>query len=270
LDVAEPAAAASEPSAEPTLAEVAEAEAVAASDTEVAAMVVEPSEPQTPAKTTGPALPSAIGLRFSPYANVVVGPLLGIGGGMSAAAPASDETAAPAAVEPLAVEAVAETPAESSVVSEPVVEAETVAADYAAHSSVEVAPGLVLTAPDERDPPIIRPAWTDAERDFTADEQSRLFEEPLQIAPGAILRHEVIAAPRRTDWSETGAFVAMGGIGLVSFGAAMAAFRRAGEQQSGGDQTAVVGWVLALIALICVGVSGYNLFRHWTSERQSD
>jgi lysozyme len=80
----------------------------------------------------------------------------------------------------------------------------------------------------------------------------------------------VVTTPRRNDWSETGAFVAMGGIGLVSFGAAMAAFRRAQDQASGGDQVAMVGWVLALIALICVGVSGYNLFRTWTADRKAD
>ena len=53
----------------------------------------------------------------------------------------------------------------------------------------------------------------------------------------------------------------MGGIGLVSFGAAMAAFRRAGQEGSGGDQTALIGWVLAVIALVCVGVSSFNLYQ---------
>lgn len=111
-----------------------------------------------------------------------------------------------------------------------------------------------------------RPLWTPEQRTFgqiaSPEDGERLFEDGGDAALGPILRHETDEdAPRGFDWSETGAFLAMGGIGLVSFGAAMAAFRRAGQEGSGGDQTAMIGWVLALIALICVGVSTFNLYQ---------
>lgn len=109
-----------------------------------------------------------------------------------------------------------------------------------------------------------RPLWTAEQRTFgetVATGAEPLFEDGGETTLGPILRHEIDdTAPRRFDWSETGAFLAMGGIGLVSFGASMAAFRRAGQEGAGGDQTALIGWVLALIALICVGVSTFNLY----------
>jgi hypothetical protein len=52
----------------------------------------------------------------------------------------------------------------------------------------------------------------------------------------------------------------MGGIGMLSFGAAMAAFRQSSRSS---DETLLIGWVLAVIALSCVGVSGYNLYKRW-------
>ena len=69
--------------------------------------------------------------------------------------------------------------------------------------------------------------------------------------------------PSRFDWGETGAFLIMGAVGLVSFGMAMAAFRLASQQSAGADQTAMIGWVLAIIGASCVGVSSFNLYRRW-------
>lgn len=110
-----------------------------------------------------------------------------------------------------------------------------------------------------------RPLWTPEQRTFgeiVTPDPDPLFEDGGDATLGPILRHETDEdAPRGFDWSETGAFLAMGGIGLVSFGAAMAAFRRAGQEGSGGDQTALIGWVLAVIALVCVGVSSFNLYQ---------
>ena len=110
-----------------------------------------------------------------------------------------------------------------------------------------------------------RPLWTSEQRTFgeaVTPDPDPLFEDGGETTLGPILRHETDEdAPGRFDWSETGAFLAMGGIGLVSFGAAMAAFRRAGQEGTGGDQTALIGWVLAVIALICVGVSTFNLYQ---------
>lgn len=149
--------------------------------------------------------------------------------------PVREAVAAPAYVEPLIIEPSAPEP----LVLTPLTEAETVFDS--------------------------RPLWTPEQRTFgeiVTPDPDPLFEDGGDAALGPILRHETDEdAPRGFDWSETGAFLAMGGIGLVSFGAAMAAFRRAGQEGSGGDQTALIGWVLAVIALVCVGVSSFNLYQ---------
>lgn len=76
------------------------------------------------------------------------------------------------------------------------------------------------------------------------------------------------ALPRRSGgWSETWTFLAMLMLGLIAFGTAMAAFRRAAITNT--PDSATIGWVLALIAVACVGVSGYNLYQRWgRGERQ--
>lgn len=185
------------------------------------------------------------------------------------AAPAAETAAAPAdVVEP---EPVIES------VPEPVVEeASAPVAPAAPELSAPVEPlivepvapePLVLTPLSEAEAaPEPRPLWTPEQRTFgqaaPAESGDPLFEDGGAATLGPILRHEIDEdGSRGFDWSETGAFLAMGGIGLVSFGAAMAAFRRAGQEGSSGDQTALIGWVLALIALICVGVSTFNLYQ---------
>lgn len=70
-----------------------------------------------------------------------------------------------------------------------------------------------------------------------------------------------VALRRRSGWSETWTFLAMGTLGLIAFGAAIAAFRRAST--SGAMESNTVGWVLALIALACVAVAGWNLYQRW-------
>ncbi|WP_333590472.1 glycoside hydrolase family protein [Brevundimonas sp.] len=149
--------------------------------------------------------------------------------------PVQEAVAAPAYVEPLIIEPSAPEP----LVLTPLTEAETVFDS--------------------------RPLWTPEQRTFgetVTPDPDPLFEDGGDATLGPILRHETDEeAPGGFDWSETGAFLAMGGIGLVSFGAAMAAFRRAGQEGSGGDQTALIGWVLAVIALVCVGVSSFNLYQ---------
>lgn len=115
------------------------------------------------------------------------------------------------------------------------------------------APGLQETTAEHR------LAWPET-GSFAHADQTHLFETEadqdvnLEVRPAG-------EPPRRLDWSETATFLIMGGIGLVSFGAAMAAFRRASE--SNGGDTALIGWVLAVIALACVSVSGYNLYQRW-------
>ncbi|MDP3404464.1 MAG: glycoside hydrolase family protein [Brevundimonas sp.] len=127
---------------------------------------------------------------------------------------------------------------------------------------------LVLTPMQEASEPApIRPLWTPEQRaDPEVTAQTGLFEEDLVLtrSGGALLRHEVeLQAPARFDWSETGAFIIMGAVGLTAFGASMAAFRLASEQSNGGAETSLIAWVLAIIGAACVGVSSFNLYRRW-------
>lgn len=133
--------------------------------------------------------------------------------------------------------------------------------------SVDEAPvsELILTPLEESpDPAIERPLWTSEERDAPDASETNLFGEDLALTQGgSIMRNDIEFEPTdRFDWSETGPFIFMGGVGLVSFGASMAAFRRAAEQ-SGGNELTLIGWVLALIGLACVGVSSINLYRRF-------
>lgn len=122
---------------------------------------------------------------------------------------------------------------------------------------------LVLTPLDDApEPLLVRPLWAPEERDAPDGSENNLFGEDLTLTlGGSVMRHEMeFEAPAKFDWKETAPFIFMGGVGLVSFGASMAAFRRAAEQ-SGGSELTIIGWVLALIGLGCVGVSSINLYR---------
>lgn len=123
---------------------------------------------------------------------------------------------------------------------------------------------LVLTAPTEDDfVEIVRPTWSPDQRgEASAGEaETVLFEDE---PPLSVLRHEVEPdQPRRFDWSETGAYLIMGGLGLASCAFSAAAFRLSVEQPSPMGETTVIAWALALIGMICVGVSSWNLYVRW-------
>jgi lysozyme len=125
---------------------------------------------------------------------------------------------------------------------------------------------LMLTSPDDApEPVVVRPAWTAEERAEveTAPAGESLFGEDLGLTQGGQPLGQPDfepQAPQRFDWSETGAFIVMGAVGLTAFGASMAAFRLASEQGAG-DETSIIGWVLAVIGVACVGVSSFNLYR---------
>lgn len=165
------------------------------------------------------------------------------------------ETAAAAIDETLAIEPVAVAEPESTARVEPMA--------YVTPVPVGPVAELVLTPlEDAPEPLIVRPMWTPEERDAPDGSENNLFGEDLTLTlGGSVMRHEMeYEAPARFDWKETAPFIFMGGVGLVSFGASMAAFRRAAEQ-SGGSELTLIGWVLALIGLGCVGVSSINLYR---------
>ncbi len=184
-------------------------------------------------------LPNAA--RYAPYAAPMIGPLPGL-------VPFAEvET-------PVAAEAPATKTVETVVVDAPV-------------EPLVIAPRaeLVLTpTEDPVEPAIARPLWNTEEQPAPDAAEASLFGDDSAITrDGPILRHEAEqAAPARFEWRETGPFIFMGVVGLVSFGAAMAAFRRAAEQ-SGGNELSVIGWALALIGLACVGVSSINLYRRF-------
>ncbi|MFN3836582.1 MAG: glycoside hydrolase family protein [Brevundimonas sp.] len=95
------------------------------------------------------------------------------------------------------------------------------------------------------------PALSALDPDFTPPDQALGVREVVARAK----------ASRRAGWGEVATFLIMGALGMLSLGVAMAAFRRASLSNSG--DTATVAWVLAVIAVACIGVSGYNLYRRW-------
>jgi lysozyme len=94
---------------------------------------------------------------------------------------------------------------------------------------------LVLTPATEADfIEAERPVWPSDEREpAPAAEEAALFEDEPTLS---VLRHEVEPA---------------------------AAFRLAVEQPSPMGETTVIAWALALIGVICVGVSSWNLYVRW-------
>ncbi|WEK39578.1 MAG: glycoside hydrolase family protein [Candidatus Brevundimonas colombiensis] len=158
-------------------------------------------------------------------------------------------------VAPLASQAVETVPiVAANDAHEPLVGAptKTAPAEYApaeASSVVLTAPGLAtqsLAAPVQADP-----ALTALDPDFTPPDQALGVRDTLARAK----------ASRRAGLGELVTFLAMGALGMVSLGVAAAAFQRASATRSG--DTATVAWVLALIAVACIGVSAYNLYRRW-------
>lgn len=130
--------------------------------------------------------------------------------------------------------------------------AETAPSDFAAAEAASVvltAPGLA--AAESAAPTAADPALTALDPDFTPPDQALGVREVVARAK----------ASRRAGLGELVTFFAMGALGMVSLGVAAAAFQRASATRSG--DTATVAWVLALIAVACIGVSAYNLYRRW-------
>lgn len=207
--------------------------------------------------------------RYSPYAAAIIGPLPGFpttsAPGIGNAAPPWTETAAQAQPQ-LRPNPTSEAPAFEEV---PAVEASSrivplVPPEPGASPFPPLDPPLVLTPPTEADfVEAARPVWGPEDRAQPAVSEGEivLFDDE----PGlAVLRHEIEpVAPRRFDWSETGAFLIMGLIGLAACAFSAASFRKAmGERDILGDFT-LIGWVLALIGVTCVGVSSWYLYRRW-------
>ena len=203
--------------------------------------------------------------RYSPYAASIIGPLPGFAPADPVAAPVEVPVEPePTASEPETVPETETAPETDAVAAEPLdpmsplVSAAPLPSPFPAMD-----PELVLTPATEADfVEAERPVWpSDQRAPAPATEETVLFEDEPTLS---VLRHEVEpAGPRRFDWSETGAFLIMGGVGLAACGASAAAFRLAVEQPSPMGETTVIAWALALIGVICVGVSSWNLYVRW-------
>lgn len=207
------------------------------------------------------------GMRYSPYSASIVGPLPGFPS-------ASPQTPAQPAIQPAAPEAEAPPPTApepARVQPDPFPPVAPVSVPVAPLVPAAPAPSpfppmeeLVLTPPDDADfAEIVRPVWTPEQRPAAAEggEDSVLFDDEPTLS---VLRHEIEPEqPQRFDWSETGAFLIMGGVGLAACAASAAAFRLAVTQPSDMGETTVIAWALAVIGAICVSVSSWNLYVRW-------
>jgi GH24 family phage-related lysozyme (muramidase) len=123
-------------------------------------------------------------------------------------------------------------------------------------------PATEFTQADKSSVVLTAPGLSEATPDATDDTPTETVE-PAFKPEQALSAREILARARaqRQGRGELITFLVMGGLGVLSLGVAMAAFRRGSVSDSG--DTATVAWVLLLIAAACIGVSGYNLYRRW-------
>ena len=212
--------------------------------------------------------------RYSPYSVAFIGPLPGLAPATPIEAPA-DAPKAPASTKPAMSDRVPEPEPEPSADIQPTQEFKAATDEVAAplpplETSAPAAspfptmdPPLVLTPATEADfDHVERPVWPADQRTEAPElEEVVLFEDEPTLS---VLRHEVEpAGPKRFDWADTGMYIFIGGLGLASCAFSAAAFRLAVEEPSPMGETVVLGWALALIGVICVGVSSWNLYVRW-------
>lgn len=178
----------------------------------------------------------------------------------------AEEPPAPVEVEAAFEPIIAETAAADTITAPMSYQEPAFASDAAPVLHVAAAPLVLTPSDDAPEPAVSRALWTPEQRAEPAAAEGGLFGEDLSLTQsvGPVLGQEFeVEPPVRFDWSETGAFIIMGAVGLTAFGASMAAFRLASEQSNGGSETTMIAWVLAVIGAACVGVSSFNLYRRW-------
>lgn len=214
------------------------------------------TEPGPGDQSPAPVMPPQWGAR---YGAPVVGPLPGFG--TPAPSPVAPASLTPSPLPPL--ETTAETPA---LAEAPAPAAQPWPQPVQSAFPASVVEPLVLTPPPEVEAAPARPAWGEEERPVASPAQDPLFvDAPSQVS---ILRHEEDpATPRRFDWSETGMYVIMGGLGLVSCAVSAAAFRVAVEDPSPMGETTAVAWTLAVIGAVCVGAASWHLWVRTTRRK---
>ena len=235
----------------------------------------EPSTPDVPAASVDTAQLNTT--RYLPYSAAMFGPIPVLRAlhladlpeepmsGAAAREPVvahSEVDSGIAVIEPLVIERSAFTFADTAEAADASNLSVVTAPETPAFTVLPLAELVLTPAYDAPEQSVTRPLWTAEERHAPDGSETNLFGEDLTLTQGgSVLRNDIeFEPPARFDWRETGPFIFMGGVGLVSFGASMAAFRRAAEHSGGSDLT-IIGWVLALIGLGCVGVSSINLYR---------
>ena len=214
--------------------------------------------------------------RYSPYAAPMIGPLPGfptqsapVGTTVTATEPEPAPTPAPAAEtapQPQAAEDSPPAPISEPFPSlarppvEPV--APLVPPPPGASPFPPMDEALVLTPPSEADfAEPSRPVWEPEQRiDFAGQDEGEVLFDDEPTDP--VMRHEVEpeTSSRGFDWSVKGAYAIMGLTGLAACAFSAAAFRLAIADDSPLNDYTVIGWVLALIGVVCVSVASWKLF----------
>lgn len=86
---------------------------------------------------------------------------------------------------------------------------------------------------------------------------------PPHVRP--VMRHETVGieASAPAAWGELGLYAVMGVLGLIACAFAGAAFRWSLLRPSTTGEPASIAWALAVVGVLCVGLSAWNLYVHW-------
>ena len=137
---------------------------------------------------------------------------------------------------------------------------------------MNVGPGLALTETVATERLVLAPANDAETAEAPSPSENRVVwdattetqpseAEPASPEPSAEQEPPVRRPARRADPGSPWPFLILGAMGMVAFGAAMAAFRRAVHPGSG--DTGLIGVALSVIAVACVAVAAWNLFQRW-------
>lgn len=204
--------------------------------------------------------------RYSPYAATIVGPLPDFNA--AASTPASLSVPTEAASEPVA--AVLPEPeagpfgevVQGASGPEPVEPLVPPPAGLSPFPALDEESLVLTQSGDDHFVEADQSEWSpDAAAPFATIEAADPFGEE---STASVMRHERSPAPPgRFDWSQTGMFLIMGGVGLVACASSAAAFRLALEEPSPMGETTILAWALAIIGVVTVAVSAWNLYARW-------
>ena len=138
-----------------------------------------------------------------------------------------------------------------------------------AETSGSAAPSqvLILTPPPEISAELPPTLLVDDSQAGGDVEQAGLFgSDPDRPVGDDVVYYEPEAEPedRTARWSDVGAYVATGAVGLAAFGFGIAGFQLAGQDPVPNgmfDEKTAISWVLVGIGVVCVWIAAYNLFK---------